>query len=646
MRRYALSVAVVLAAIAIRAAFDPVFGARYAFLIFVLAITAAGWFGGFGPGALATVLSAGSAAVVWLPPPGFAVVALADRVAFGVFLVIGLSVSAAMESLHRARRRAERTEDDLRRISDAVPPLIAYIGADRRFRFVNQPYAARHRRVRAAVIGAAVPDVLGAERYARMRPHLDAALGGTKVSFELLMPYEEEPHEQLVTYVPDRADDGTVRGAIVVITDLTHTKAAERERAQLLVRTEEARAAAEAANRSKDEFLAVLSHELRTPLTSMLGWARLLRTPNLPASRLAHGLDVIERNTRLQARLISDLLDISRIVAGKLQVERHEVELVATVEAALESLQGEIEAKGITISRWLDPAASRMLGDGTRLQQIVVNLLSNAVKFTPSGGAVTIQLVADQDRARLSVSDTGVGIAPDVLPNVFDRFLQARTPSNRGSGGLGLGLAIVRHLVDRHGGTVEASSPGKGSGATFTVRIPLATAAAVAAIESRSRADAANLTRARKLVETPASAASHAAAAENAGDDGRRLESVRILLVEDDDDTRLVVSALLEDAGATVVAAANAEEARIKLESAQYDVIVSDIAMPREDGYSFMRTVRASRRLEPAIALTALARRDHADQAVAAGFQVHLTKPVDRERLIATVASLTLQRTA
>jgi signal transduction histidine kinase/ActR/RegA family two-component response regulator len=613
MRRYALSVAVVLAAIAIRAAFDPVFGARYAFLIFVLAITAAGWFGGFGPGALATVLSAGSAAVVWLPPPGFAVVGLADRVAFGVFLVIGLSVSAAMESLHRARRRAERTEDDLRRISDAVPPLIAYIGADRRFRFVNQPYAARHRRVRAAVIGAAVPDVLGAERYARMRPHLDAALGGTKVSFELLMPYEEEPHEQLVTYVPDRADDGTVRGAIVVITDLTHTKAAERERAQLLVRTEEARAAAEAANRSKDEFLAVLSHELRTPLTSMLGWARLLRTPNLPASRLAHGLDVIERNTRLQARLISDLLDISRIVAGKLQVERHEVELVATVEAALESLQGEIEAKGITISRWLDPAASRMLGDGTRLQQIVVNLLSNAVKFTPSGGAVTIQLVADQDRARLSVSDTGVGIAPDVLPNVFDRFLQARTPSNRGSGGLGLGLAIVRHLVELHGGRVWAESPGLDQGATFTVELPLLT-------ERRAATDA----------RGPLDRAPH-------------LDGLHVLLVEDDVDAREMLRIILVGAGATVTTADTVDAA---LEAAATDppgLVVSDIGLPGRDGYDLVRAMREgeARRGErpvPAIALTAFAAVEDRQRAFAAGFQFHLPKPVDPGHFVALVA--------
>jgi signal transduction histidine kinase/ActR/RegA family two-component response regulator len=612
MRRYVLSVVVVALAIAVRTAFDPVFGPRYAFLTFVLAITGAAWFGGLGPGVLATVISALTAAGLWLPPAGLAVVGRDDQIALVIFIAIGVTVSLAMESLHRARQRAERTEDDLRRISDAVPTLIAYIDADRRFRFVNAPYAARHRRSRASVVGATVSEVLGVERYARMRPHLDAALDGHKVSFQVLTPYEQEPTDQIVTCLPDILPDGTVRGAIVVITDLSDIKSAERERAELLKRTEEARAAAEAANRSKDEFLAVLSHELRTPLTSMLGWARLLRTPNLPAHRLAHGLEVIERNTRLQARLISDLLDVSRIVAGKLQLDRHEVELVATVETALEALQADIEAKNITVTRQLDTAASRVLGDGTRLQQIAVNLVSNAVKFTPPGGRIDIRLTAAGDRARLCVSDTGIGIAPEVLPNVFDRFLQATTPSNRGAG-LGLGLAIVRHLVELHGGRVWAESAGLERGATFTVELPLLT-------EPRIVVDGV-----KALERAP------------------QLDGVHVLLVEDDVDAREMLRMILVDAGASVSTAHTAEAALDASAADRPDVLVSDIGLPGRDGYALLHELReiegreGSRTL-PAIALTAYAAVEDRQRAFAAGFQFHLPKPVDPSHLVALVA--------
>ncbi len=612
MRRYLLSLVVVAVAIAVRAAFDPVFGARYAFLTSSLAITAAAWFGGFGPGVLATGVSAAVAALLWLPPAGFAVVERVDRIALVMFVAIGVAVSLAMEDLHRARRRAERTEDDLRRISDAVPTLIAYIDAARRFRFVNAPYAARHRRSRADVIGATVSDVLGHERYARVQPYLDAALAGERIKFQLLTPYEQESGDQVVTCMPDVASDGTVRGAIVVITDLTDIKAAERERAELLKRTEEARAAAEAANRSKDEFLAVLSHELRTPLTSMLGWARLLRSPNLPPQRLAHGLEVIERNTRLQARLISDLLDVSRIIAGKLELDRHEVELVATVDAALEALQSDIEAKNITVVPHMDPAGSRVLGDGTRLQQVVVNLISNAIKFTPPGGRIDIRLLSDGSRARLSVSDTGIGIAPDVLPNVFDRFLQAATAPNRGAG-LGLGLAIVRHLVALHGGRVWAESPGLQRGSTFTVELPLIT-------ERREVPDS--------LV---------------ALEGAPRLDGVHVLLVEDDVDAREMLRMMMIDAGATVSTAHTAESALETNAADRPDVLVSDIGLPGRDGYALVRELRELERREgtrtvPAIALTAFAAVEDRQRAFAAGFQFHLPKPVDPAHLIATVA--------
>ena len=410
-----------------------------------------------------------------------------------------------------------------------------------------------------------------------------------------------------------------------------------------MAREQQARKDAEAANRAKDEFLAVLSHELRTPLTATLGWTHLLRMGHLDAVRADRALDAIERSTITQSRLIEDLLDVSRFIAGRLELETAAVALAEPVRLALEGVRPAAEDKAVMLQTICD-ASPVVIGDPLRLQQIVMNLLTNAVKFTPAGGTVTVHLQEVNGHAELSVTDTGIGIAADFLPHVFEQFRQADGGSSRLHGGLGLGLAIVRHLVDRHGGTVQASSPGKGSGATFTVRLPVAAASAVAAVESRPRAEAVSGSRPSYLPDSPFMAP--ASTASVVSEVPRRLASVRILLVEDDDDTRLVVCALLEEAGAIVDVASNAEEARARLDGAQYDVIVSDIAMPREDGYSFMRTVRASRRLEPAIALTALARRDHADEAVAAGFQVHLTKPVDREKLIATVASLALQRTA
>jgi len=412
-----------------------------------------------------------------------------------------------------------------------------------------------------------------------------------------------------------------------------------------MAREQTARKEAEAANRAKDEFLAVLSHELRTPLTATLGWTHLLRMGHLDAGRADRALEAIERSTITQSRLIEDLLDVSRFIAGRLELQTTAVSLAEPVRLALEGARPAAEDKAIMLQTVCD-ASPLVIGDPLRLQQIVMNLLTNAVKFTPTGGTVTVTLREVEGHAELSVTDTGIGIAQDFLPHVFEQFRQADGGSSRLHGGLGLGLAIVRHLVDRHGGTVQATSQGRGLGATFTVRLPVAAASAVAAVENRPRAEAVSGSRPSYLPDSPFMAPPAAASTMSVDEVPRRLASVRILLVEDDDDTRLVVRALLEDVGAIVDVASNAEEARARLAGAAYDVIVSDIAMPREDGYSFMRTVRASRRLEPAIALTALARRDHADEAVAAGFQVHLTKPVDREKLIATVASLALQRTA
>ncbi len=380
---------------------------------------------------------------------------------------------------------------------------------------------------------------------------------------------------------------------------------------EMVGRERRARQDAETANRAKDEFLAVLSHELRTPLTATLGWTRLLRTGHLDAPRSVRAVEAIERSAMTQTRLVNDLLDISRIIAGRLQLERQVILLADAVHAGVEEVRTAADRKGVTLEVKLATDV-HVRGDALRLQQVISNLLTNAIKFTASGGRVLVRLArADDGTAEIAVTDTGVGISSEFLPFVFDRFRQADSGPTRPHGGLGLGLAIVRHLVRLHGGTVQALSGGHGKGATFVVQLPLADAAASII---------------RPAADKPAAVA--------------RIDGLSLLLVEDDEETRSVVRAMLEDAGATVVTAGSAEEGRRALLSVRPAVLISDIAMPDEDGYAFLRSVRAADINVPAIALTAYARREDAAQAFAAGFQLHLPKPVHRQVLVSAIASL------
>ncbi|HUF93685.1 MAG TPA: ATP-binding protein, partial [Candidatus Limnocylindria bacterium] len=355
--------------------------------------------------------------------------------------------------------------------------------------------------------------------------------------------------------------------------------------ARLLAAEQTARADAESANRGKDEFLAVLSHELRTPLTAMLGWVRMLRAGRLEPAQHARALETIERNTRLQSQLINDLLDVSRIVAGKLQLDSQAVDLLAVVDDTVESLRRDAEARGLVLETSLDPATGPVLGDAMRLQQVVGNLLSNAMKFTPAGGRITVDLRPDGAGACLRVSDTGIGIAPEVLPQVFDRFRQADTTSRRGHSGLGLGLAIVRHLVELHGGTVKADSGGRDAGSTFTVRLP--------------------------IVSVPSSAG-RVERAPAAGDEATRLDGVRVLVVDDHADGRELVSMVLERCGARTRTAGSAAEALKALAQEPVDVLLTDLGMPGADGYDLLRRVRARSGGDAvrAVALTAFAAAD------------------------------------
>jgi PAS domain S-box-containing protein len=414
--------------------------------------------------------------------------------------------------------------------------------------------------------------------------------------------------------------------ALTVIQDVTEKKRAEAERERLLTLEREARIEAEEANRLKDEFLATLSHELRTPLTAMLGWTRMLRMRQLDEHTSAHALETIERNVRVQTQLIEDLLDVSRIITGKLRLDTRPVELLPVIESAINSIQPAAEAKEITLERAIDPTASPVLGDPARLQQVVWNLLSNAVKFTPKSGRIRVRLERLESYAAFTVTDSGIGISRDFLPFVFDRFRQADSSSTRSHGGLGLGLAIVRHLVELHGGTVAVESDGAQRGSSFTVKLPLV---------------AVNIRRQERGLE--------------AGADGKgiggivlecppQLEGVRVLVVDDEADARQLLALVLGECEAVVETAASVSEALEAIRRLSPDLLISDIGMPDEDGYELVRRLRADEdpRLKelPAVALTAYASENDRARALEAGFQIHLAKPVDPATLISAVEQL------
>ena len=377
------------------------------------------------------------------------------------------------------------------------------------------------------------------------------------------------------------------------------------------------RAEAVTANRLKDEFLAIVSHELRTPLNAVLGWARLLGGGQLDSTQAAKAIQTIERNTKAMARIIDDLLDISRLVGGNIRIDSQPVDLIAVIQGALDEIRLAADVKSISLSFSCHEIPDPVGGDALRLQQVVANLLSNAVKFTPSGGRVEVSLTPRDSHAEIRVADTGQGIAAEFLPHLFQRFMQADTSSTRRQGGIGLGLAIVKALVERHGGTVHADSPGVGKGATFTIRMPVLPA----------QADA-----------------GQAHIAEASTPEATRIDGIRVLLAEDDADGRQVLTLILEIAGAKVKAVASVREALRAFKAFRPDVLVSDIGMPDEDGYALIRQVRAREvnrgGSTPAIALTGYVNPEDRARLLAAGFQVHVRKPVEPSELLAAVASL------
>jgi signal transduction histidine kinase/CheY-like chemotaxis protein len=399
---------------------------------------------------------------------------------------------------------------------------------------------------------------------------------------------------------------------------ISELQRSEEARGQLLVRAERARAEAEAANRIKDEFLAMLSHELRTPLTSLLGWSSVLIDSINDEKLLIQGLEAIDRNARVQTQLIDDLLDISRIVSGKLILDARPLDIASVTRAAINVVRPAADAKNISLDYGAEPGLGAISADSARIHQVIWNLLSNAVKFTPKGGQITVRIGQERSQVKVTVQDTGQGIHPEFLPRVFDRFRQADSSTTRNFGGLGLGLAIVRHLVELHGGTVTAESEGMGKGARFTVAFPVMT----------DRAE----------VAAPAHGG------EVTAPETRSLDGLRVLLVDDEPEARQIISLVVGRAGAEVNTCASASEALEKLVEWRPDVMLSDIAMPDEDGYSLMRKVRSLPRDKggetPAAALTAYAREEDRARSLAAGYQMHISKPIPATQLVTMVANL------
>jgi PAS domain S-box-containing protein len=421
---------------------------------------------------------------------------------------------------------------------------------------------------------------------------------------------------------PVRNNRGEIIGASKIARDITERVHADQERARLLGIEQSARERAEAANRAKDEFVAMISHEIRSPLNSVLGWSQLIRRGSLDKAAMDRALESIERNAQAQVQLLGDLLDISRVVTGKLRIEARPVDVRISLEAALESIRPAAEAKSITVDVYPGPAGSLVTGDTDRLQQVFWNLLSNAVKFTPNRGHIRVEIRRLNSHLQIKVSDSGIGISEEFLPYVFDRFTQADTSSVRKHMGLGLGLAIVRHLIELHGGSVAVESAGEGQGATFTVTLPVRVV----------RDHALDFGRAGSAVP------SLGTKTENIP-----LAGLRVMIVDDEIEARELLTAILSTQGAEVKACQSTAEALTVIEEWKPAILVSDISMPEEDGYSLIKRVRmldSEQRDVPAIALTAYARSEDRMRALAAGFQMHVPKPVEAMELLMVITSL------
>ena len=535
-----------------------------------------------------------------------------------------LREQSALLHERESRDREHRTEERFRALLDSMPLCVWALGADGTPVYANRSWL----EYAGADAGAQGPmAALHPEDEPAVRTDVQMALQRgqpIELEYRLRSAGDGSYRWHAVRFLPQRDPEGIVTGWIGTATDIENFKRAQDAHADLAVKEREAREAAEAANRAKDEFLATLSHELRTPLNAMVGWTHMLRSRTLSADKEQKALETIERNARAQAELIEDILDVSRIIAGKLRIEIHPVDLPSIVEVAVDAVRPAAEAKGIVLERRTGELPERFAGDAVRLQQAIWNLLSNAIKFTPAGGRVELDVGADEKQVIVQVTDTGCGISPDFKPYVFDRFRQLDSSSKRTHGGLGIGLAIVRHIVELHGGSVTCESAGPDRGATFTLRLPVRTE------ESAPIAVAPEVRQAGAM--RPSS------------DEMVDLTGIKVLLVDDEPDARELLTEVLQQCGAIVVATHSADEAIRLIPRERPSVLLSDIGLPGEDGYKLISRVRAlppedGGRL-PAAAITAYARSDDATRALAAGYQRHAPKPIQPTTLAALVAGL------
>lgn len=471
----------------------------------------------------------------------------------------------------------------------------------------------------AEMIGQPVLRLIPAERQGEEPEILRKLQNGERVDHFETRRIRKDGHliEVSLSISPVRNMAGVIVGASKIARDITAQKRAAQMAAQAVAEVEKQ-------SRMKDEFLATLSHELRTPLQSILGWTQLLLAGGCDDEEIRQGIEVIDRNAHAQTRIIEDLLDMNRILSGKVRLDVQSVELLPLIESALETVRPAANAKKIRLQPILDPLAPPVTGDPNRLQQVFWNLLSNAIKFTPAGGRVQVILERVNSHVEVSVTDTGAGIQPEFLPHVFERFRQADASTTRRHGGLGLGLAIVKHLTELHGGSVRAKSPGKDQGSVFTVLLPMAV------IQPEHDPRRQHPTTSKRPAENREALP--------------QLDKISLLVVDDEEDSRTLLKTMLCKAGASVTTACSAVQAMELWEDHVPDVLISDIGMPERDGYSLIQEIRARPPSKggkvPAIALTAYTRTEDRIKAIAAGFQMHISKPADGVELMTMVASL------